>query len=197
MPPQHGADLNSRAQEQGLRAERLPETIHRDSYTPALLGLLNNVLVWGGSRLWHALHGVGTNEWRIISALGNHPGSTASALCDVLGINKSIASKSVNLLIDRGLIAQLGGKRGARHLYLTDEGVRVHDEILPVALERQRILQSDLSPDEIETLNALLVRMVDNGEALQDYERSLIESSGAGASGTATTRKGAKAAPEG
>lgn len=167
-------DVILRARERQLRADRLPRTIERDTYVPALLGLLNNVLVWGGARVFHALHGVGTNEWRIISALGNYPGSTASALCEVLGLNKSIASKSVNLLIEQGLVDHVGGKRGARYLFLTDAGVATHDAILPVALERQRILQGGLSPEQITTLNTLLLRMLDAAEELQRYERSLV-----------------------
>ena len=133
-------EVMTRAGEQGLVAERLPHTIERDDYTPALLQLLSNVLVWGGSRVFHHLHGIGTNEWRIISALGNHPGATSGELCDILGVNKSIASKSVNALLDRELIAQLNGPRGSRHLFLTARGAQVHDDLMPIALTRQQIL---------------------------------------------------------
>ena len=115
-PVERDADSWSRAQAHRVRSwrgqhsrvfvtEPLPSTIERDDYTPALLGLLSNVLVWGGSRVFHHLHGVGTNEWRILSALGNHPGATSGELCEILGINKSIASKSVNVLLDRDLIS--------------------------------------------------------------------------------------------
>lgn len=166
-------DVVARAVDAGLRTERLPRTIDRDTYTPALLGLLNNLLVWGGSRVFHRLHDVGTNEWRIISALANQPGSTASDLCDVLGMNKSIASKSVNTLLGRGLVAQLDGRRGSRHLYLTDEGARVHDDLLPVALEREGILHADLSAAEVAQLNALLVRMLASAPALQEFEATV------------------------
>ncbi|MFH8251134.1 MarR family winged helix-turn-helix transcriptional regulator [Microbacterium sp. B2969] len=170
-------DVVARAVQAGLQTERLPRTIDRDTYTPALIGLLNNLLVWGGSRVFHQLHDVGTNEWRVISALGNFPGSTASDLCDVLGMNKSIASKSVNTLLARQLIAQLDGRRGSRHLYLTDEGARMHDDLLPLALERERILHTDLTAAEIEQLNALLVRMLGSAPALQAFEVQVADGS--------------------
>jgi DNA-binding MarR family transcriptional regulator len=158
----------------GLATERLDVTIDRDSYTPALLGLLNNVLVWGGSRVFHHVHGVGTNEWRILSALGNHPGATARELCEILGINKSIASKSVNVLLGRELIAQLDGPRGSRHLYLTASGVQVHDDFMPIAMRRQEILHEALTPAEIAQLNTLLVKMVDASESMQRYEQEIL-----------------------
>jgi DNA-binding MarR family transcriptional regulator len=163
-------DVATRAAAAGLHTQRLPRTIDRDTYTPALLGLLNNLLVWSGSRVFHHLHGIGTNEWRVVSALGNQPGSTASDLCDVLGMNKSIASKSVNTLLSRGLVAQLDGRRGSRHLYLTDAGAAVHDDLLAVAFERERILHARLSADEVAQLNSLLVRMLDAAPALQEFE---------------------------
>lgn len=169
-------EVRTRAERLGLSTDRLPNTIDRDSYTPALLSLLSNMMVWGGSRVFRHLGGVGTNEWRIISALGNHPGSTASDLCEVLGMNKSIASKSVNLLLTLEFIAQLDGPRGSRHLYLTDTGVALHDQLMPVAVKRQEILHRTLSPSESKQVNDLLVRMLKASEELQDYEREVLSS---------------------
>ena len=168
------SDVVARAAQLGLVTERLPRTIERDDYTPALLALLSNVLVWGGSRVFHHLHGIGTNEWRILSALGNRPGATSGELCELLGINKSIASRSVNVLLDRDLIAQLNGPRGSRHLYLTAAGARVHDDFMPIALRRQDILHENLSPDEVVQLNTLLVRMLRSADAMQRYENEIL-----------------------
>ena len=168
------SDVMARAAQLGLVAQRLPHTVERDDYTPALLGLLSNVLARGSSRVFHHVHGIGTNEWRIVSALGNHPGATSGELCEILGINKSIASKSVNVLLDRDLIAQLNGRRGSRHLYLTAAGARVHDDFMPIALQRQQILQESLTPAEVTQLNSLLVRMLDSAEAMQRYESEIL-----------------------
>ncbi|WP_194409805.1 MarR family winged helix-turn-helix transcriptional regulator [Microbacterium cremeum] len=167
-------EIDERAAAMGLVVEPLPYTIDRDTYTPALLALLSNLLVWGGSRVFYHLHGIGTNEWRIVSALGNHPGSTAAELCEVLGINKSIASKSVNALLSRGFIEQLGGPRGSRYLYLTPEGNILHDELMPIALRRQEILHESLDADEVAQLNRLLVRMLDSIDSMQQYEHDML-----------------------
>lgn len=182
----------SQAAERGLVTTRLSDTIDRDSFTPALLGLLNNVLVWGGSRVLMALHGVGTNEWRIMSALGNHPGSTAQELCVVLGINKSIASKSVNLLIDAGHIGQIDGKRGSRHLFLTPAGAQLHDDLMAIVLARVGLLQHRLSDAEVSELNRLLRKMLDSADDLQEYERQLLS----GAAQPPTTRSAPNGVPE-
>ena len=169
-------EADAQARELGLVTEPLPHTIRRDEYTPALLGLLNNVLVWGGSRVFRRMHDVGTNEWRIISALGNHPGATAGELCDILGMNKSIASNSVNVLLRRRMIAHVDGPRGSRYLYLTPQGVATHEDFMPIALRRQEILHESLTKNEIAQLNALLLRMLSSSASMQAYERDILES---------------------
>lgn len=148
-------------------------TIHRDSYTPALLALVSNDLLWGGSSVFRHHFDLGTNDWRIISALGNYPGSTAGELCEVLGMNKSIASKSANLLLRRGLVAQVDGARGSRHLYLTHEGAQTHDRMIRIALRRQEILHSGLTDEEVDQLHRLLLKLVKISPELHDYERDL------------------------
>lgn len=162
------------ARSRGLVTMTPEETIVRDAYTPALIGLVSNMLVWGGSRIFHRLHGIGTNEWRVLSALANHPGATARDVIEVLGLNKSIASRSVNALLDRRLVADLDGSRGSRHLFLTEEGLRVHDDLMRVALRREAILHEGLSADEVAALNALLTRLVDQAEALAEFERETL-----------------------
>lgn len=179
------------AAERGLLTSRLGHTIDRDTFSPALLGLLNNVLVWGGSRVLTTLHGVGTNEWRVVSALGNYPGATARELCAVLGINKSIASKSVNALVDAGYVGQVDGRRGSRHLFLTDTGAALHDELMTIVIRRVEILQHRLSTAEVGELNRLLRKMLDSADDLQEYERELL----AGADQPARTQSGPNGVP--
>lgn len=162
------------AKAEGLVTEKLPHTIERDSFSPALLGLLNNVLVWGGSRVFNALHDVGANEWRILSALGNYPGATARDLCEILGINKSIASKSIGVLVAGGYVGQADGRRTSRHLFLTDRGAELHDAIMPIAVRRTEILQHRLSRTEVIELNRLLAKMLESAADLQEYERALL-----------------------
>lgn len=172
--PRASEAICAAADARGLVTTTPEETIVRDAYTPALIGLVSNMLVWGGSRIFRRLHDVGTNEWRILSALANHPGATARDVIEVLGLNKSIASRSVTALRERRLIDGLDGSRGSRHLFLTSEGLRVHDDLMRVALRREEVLLDGLSADEVATLNALLARLVERADALGDLEEELL-----------------------
>ncbi|SFK70282.1 MarR family winged helix-turn-helix transcriptional regulator [Geodermatophilus ruber] len=144
-----------------LHREKLPVTIDREAYTPAFLSLVANALSWGGSYLYMRRFGVGVNDWRVLSALGNHPGATAGEVCTVLGLNKSVVSRSVSGMVDRGLVA-IERAEGQRRLYLTEEGVALHDQLLPLALERERRMLRGFTDEEIVQLRGFLRRMHDN-----------------------------------
>ncbi|MGY1635997.1 MarR family winged helix-turn-helix transcriptional regulator [Geodermatophilus sp. SYSU D00742] len=141
--------------------EKLPVTIDREAYTPAYLSLVSNALSWGSTFQYMRRFGVGVNDWRVVSALGNHPGATAGEVCTVLGLNKSVVSRSVAGLTERGLVT-IERADGQRRLYLTADGVALHDQLLPLALERERWMLRGFSDEELGQLRDFLRRMHDN-----------------------------------
>jgi len=140
--------------------EPLPNVIDSDNFTPRLLALLSNALVWRESRLLRQAFKLGTNDWRVISALSIRPGATSTEISEFVAMNKAVVSKSVNTLIARGLIAPADGPRGSRPLYLTESGAEMHDRMLPISLRGQEIVLSDLTEQEVAQLNALLLRLL-------------------------------------
>jgi DNA-binding MarR family transcriptional regulator len=147
--------------------EPLPQTIDPESFTPRLLALLSNALVWRESHQLRHRFALGTNEWRVISALALRPGSSATEVCDFLGMNKAIVSRSANILGERGLIALDDGPRGSRPMFLTRAGATMHDAMLPISLEGQDIILADLTREEIVLLNNLLQRMLKRTQDLE------------------------------
>ena len=138
----------------------LPDVIDSENFTPRLLALLSNALVWRESRLLRQAFDLGTNDWRVISALSIRPGSTSTDISEFVAMNKAVVSKSVNTLIARELIVPADGKRGSRHLYLTRAGADMHDRMKPISLQGQEIVLADLTPDEVAQLNHLLTRLL-------------------------------------
>jgi len=150
--------------------EPLRETLDPENFTPRLLALLSNALVWRESHELRRRYGLGTNDWRVISALAFRPGQAATDVSVFIGVNKAVVSKSVNTLTGRGLIVLLDGPRGSRPMYLTRAGAEMHDLMLPVSLRGQEIILAHLSPADIEDLNVLLRRMLDETRELQTLE---------------------------
>ncbi len=153
--------------------EPLPQTIVRDDFTPALIAVIAAAHVFGSSRIYNELFDLGANDWRLLSALSNEPGATATQVCSRLGMNKSIASRSIATLLPRNLIT-VDSSGPTKRLYLTREGAAMHDRILPIALERERILESGLSLEEIQLLKKILLRMLESFDDLQAFDNALV-----------------------
>lgn len=145
---------------QEILVEPLPYLIDSDAFTPRLLALLSNALVWRESMLLRQEFNLGTNDWRVISALANTPGSSATDVSEYLAMNKAVVSKAVNTLLDRRLIAVSDGPRGSRHLYLTPEGADMHDKMMPISMSGEEIILSRLSDREQAQLRKLLTKMM-------------------------------------
>ncbi len=138
----------------------LRDVVSTDDFTPRLLALISNALVWRESSLLRREFNLGTNDWRVISALAISPGATATYVSDFLILNKAVVSKAVTTLIARDLVVSTDGKRGSRHLYLTPAGGEMHDKMMPISLKGEEIILSDLSSVEILQLNGLLTRLL-------------------------------------
>lgn len=144
-------------------------SVGRDDYVPAYLSLISNALSWGGSRLFLRRFGVGINEWRVLSAIVNLPGSTASRIGEELGLNKSVVSRSLHLLHNRELVT-VDATDGRRALSLTAAGHELHDQLMAVALKREELLLAGFSPQERAQLQGYLRRMHDNIPAMNAYD---------------------------
>ena len=158
--------------------EPLPTRFPPEEHIPALVTLLNGMLLWGGSRIYRNRFGIGVNEWRILGELSNVPGATAARAVRDLGVNKAIVSRSVATLLEKGLIVQEAAGR-AQRLYLTAAGAAMFDAVKPIAGRREDLLLEGFSPDEVARLRAALVRMVGNGPRLRAFDDTMIEESAA------------------
>lgn len=148
----------------------LLDAVDPENFTPRLLALLSNALVWRESRELRRRFRLGTNDWRVISALATRPGASATEVSDFLVVNKAVISKSVSTLLKRDLLLLTDGPRGSRPMYLTPTGVEMHDAMLPISMRGQEIILADLSRDDIDRLNQLLRCMLDKAREEQTLE---------------------------
>jgi DNA-binding MarR family transcriptional regulator len=152
-----------------VRRRPMSPRIDRDRYLPYYLGVIANALSSSASQVYLREFGIGVNDWRVISHLGMEPGCTAQVISNVLQVDKSVVSRSVKTLVDRGLVA-IESTPGFRRLYLTGVGAALHKEMVPVALQRERLLVSGLEPAEVDQLLALLRRLHANLPTLTAYD---------------------------
>ncbi len=148
--------------------DHLPHAIDPENFTPRLVTLLSNALVWRESAELRAKVSLGTNEFRVVSALAIRPGVSATEISNFLGLNKAVVSKSVNVLLERDLLVLSEGPRGSRPLYLTAAGAEMHDAMLPISLRGQEIILEGLDAKTIADLNQMLRDMLTKLRAYPD-----------------------------
>lgn len=95
------------------------------------------------------------------------PGIDQVGLAARLGVDRNNASVIVGELEKRGLVERrvMGGDRRGRHVYLTPQGEKLYQHLLPKnAAANDRIL-APLQPRERELLRDLLVRVIQGNAA--------------------------------
>lgn len=154
----------------GALVAPLEQSIDPDSFTPRLLALLSNALVWRESHELRRQFNLGTNEWRVLSSLALKPGYTSGDVAAFLELNKAVVSKSTNVLLARGLIVLGEGPRGSRPMYLTTEGAEMHDRMLPISTRGQEIILEDIPEADVARLNHVLREMLKKTRELHRVE---------------------------
>ena len=143
-----------------------------ERYVPALITFIANKLSRTATVLYQKRFDVNVTEWRILVLLAIEPGISAARICHVIGFDKGPVSRTLSIMRERGLVTiKTDPKDGRTHsISLTPKGREIHDQIIGVALERERRLLSCLQHDEREMLIRLLARVHGNLAAVTDRE---------------------------
>lgn len=140
-----------------------------ERYVPAFLTWIANKLSRGASQHYLAVFGVGIETWRVLVLLAIEGSISAQKVSKIIGMDKASVSRCFKSMVAQGLITMaLDADDGRlRIATLTDAGRALHDQILGVALERERAFLEVLKPAEVETLIGLLSRLHENLPAVE------------------------------
>lgn len=149
--------------------ERTRKVLDLDRYTVAYLVWIANKLSSGASQSYLRVFGVGVETWRCLVLLAIHDSIAAQQISQVMGMDKASVSRCFKILQAKGLIVmRLDASDGrVRMATLTAKGRALHDQILELALERERALLSVLDDSERQTLLRLLKRVHENLPAVE------------------------------
>jgi DNA-binding MarR family transcriptional regulator len=148
----------------GGAGEKSFPVIDHERYVPFLFISISNNLYRSASQFYQSRFGIGVTEWRVLSALGAEPDSTANQLCQIAQLDKAAASRSLKVLQNAGYVAIAPHKSDARKrvVSFTPSGQSLYEKILTVALHRQERMVAGLNEEERATLVSLLHRVQDN-----------------------------------
>ena len=140
-----------------------------ERYVPAFFTWIANKLSGGASTAYLSAFNVGIETWRLLVLLAIEKSLTAQAISRTIGMDKASVSRAFKSMQARGLISiGLDDADGRlRVATITPKGRALHDEILELAMERERAFLSVLNDRERETLIGLLRRLHDNLPAVE------------------------------
>jgi len=140
-----------------------------ERYVPAFLTWIANKLSRGASQHYLTEFDVGIETWRCLVLLAIEGCISAQKVSKVVGMDKASVSRTFKSMQSRGLITfSLDETDGRLRLAtLTQTGRDLHDQIIGVALERERAFLAVLTENERETLIGLLKRLHENLPAVE------------------------------
>jgi DNA-binding MarR family transcriptional regulator len=157
--------------------QKSEQVVDLERYVPAYLTWIANKLSRGASQQYLKLFDVGIETWRCLVLLAIEGRISAQKASKVIGMDKASISRTFKSMQSRGLITfSLDDEDGRLRLAnLTKKGRELHDQIIGVALERERVFLSVLSPAERETLIGLLKRLHENLPAVEQATERYVE----------------------
>ena len=155
------------------------DIIDLERYVPAYFVWIANKLTRGASQNYLNLFGVGAEVWRCMVLLAIHETVSAQQVSQIIGMDKASVSRCFKQMADKKLIAlELDPTDGRlRMASLTLHGRHVHDQILGIAMARERALLEVLDVQDRETLIRLLKRLHENLPAVEVATQNFIAGS--------------------
>lgn len=113
------------------------------------------------SEIYRERFGLEIPEWRVLVTVGERKDCTAQRIGASTRMHKTRISRAVASLMKRGLIERVLNSRDARELslHLTKAGKRLYSALVPLALERERLLLSCLEDGQRRGLIEGLTRL--------------------------------------
>ena len=148
-------------------------------FVPYLLSITSNAVSGRIALEYRQRFGLSVPEWRVMAVLGDSGPLTQRDLTRQTVMDKVAVNRACKGLEERGLASrQPNAQDGRSHLLeLTESGTRMHDEIMPLALEMERRLFSSFEPEEVAQFRSLLERV--RGE-VKDLDADDIDSANFG-----------------
>lgn len=134
-----------------------------ENFLPYRLAVTSHSVSTNIARVYEKRFGVSIPEWRVIAILGRYPGLSAVEVADRTLMDKVAVSRAVTKLIKNGRIDRQFADADRRRsiLNLSDDGLKVHNEIAGLALQFERELLQDLGEDDLSTFNRVLDQLRD------------------------------------
>ena len=134
-----------------------------ESFLPYRLSLLSNAVSGAIAGVYVDKFAISMPEWRIMMILAEYPGISADEACRRTKIEKSVVSRAVARLLNRHFINRDMDENDRRRsiLRLSETGLSVYDEVMPIARDYEAKLLADVTAEELENFNAMIDKLME------------------------------------
>jgi DNA-binding MarR family transcriptional regulator len=153
---------------------RSKQQLRLDEYLPYRLSVATNTVSKLIASTYEDRFGITIPQWRLIAVLGELGLATQQGIVHRTVMDKVTVGRAAQGLLARRLIRRTPHEADGRshHLMLTDSGVRLYQEIAPLALQYERKLLAALDQHEIGQLKAALKHLENAARKLATVERA-------------------------
>jgi DNA-binding MarR family transcriptional regulator len=144
------------------------ERLELDRFLPYRLSVLTNRVSAAIARHYAERFALSPAEWRVMAALGNTPGLSASEVAARTAMDKVQVSRAVASLVAARRVTRKPDAEDGRiaRLALSARGQAIYDEIVPHALELESRLVATLTESERKSLDAVMAKLARQIEML-------------------------------
>ncbi|MBO9519308.1 MAG: winged helix-turn-helix transcriptional regulator [Porphyrobacter sp.] len=130
-------------------------------FLPYQLSITSNAVSGRIALEYRQRFGLSVPEWRVMAVLGDAGPLTQRELTSLTVMDKVAVNRACKVLEERELAERRpNAQDGRSHLLeLTASGVRMRDEIMPLALEMERRLFAKFAAEEVDQFRSLLERV--------------------------------------
>lgn len=143
-----------------------------EDFIPAKVQSLSAAITHLVSKELETVHALSLNEWRILAHIAAVEGATAQSVADTSGVDKGWVSRSLNALLERGLVVRSTDRddRRKRPLELTDDGVATFEKAAGDIRSLQNRLLDAFSAEDHEAFVRLITRLQRTAETMRAEE---------------------------
>ena len=136
-------------------------TVPLSSFLPYQLSLTSNAVSGRIAQEYRSRFGLSVPEWRVMAVLGDAGPLTQRDLTQRTLMDKVAVNRACKVLEDRDLASRRPNEQDGRShlLSLTEEGEKVHSQIMPLAKEMERRMFGCFDASEEAAFRDLLARV--------------------------------------
>jgi DNA-binding MarR family transcriptional regulator len=122
------------------------------------------------TRLCEGRFSITRREWRLLAIAVQHDRLTSTEMTQAVGLDGPRTSRAVGTLCNKGLLQRRRDSGDARtvHISVTQQGLRLYQEIMPLVVSLNDVIFQDLDADELQALSSMLERIARRADQMME-----------------------------